>query len=188
MLKLNYSETIARYYFSKGKDKRPIEFKTIEVLGTEIDLGFKKTAELKNALPKEALKSSTITTILGYANLTLLAYFYFTLVISIVTFTTSFVKELLFAFLIRLLIADFGEKYYQKTISSIVKEGWRIDESATNSKMSKIDAQSEKRETELIRKNSEIETKKGKKRGLIALGFFLVCVIVIVIVIKIYSV
>lgn len=185
MLKLNYSETIARYYFSKGKDKRPIEFKTIEVLGTEIDLGFKKTAELKNTLSKEALKNSTITTILGYANLTLLAYFYFTLVISIVFFTTSLVKELVFAFLIRLLIADFGEKYYQKTISSIVKEGWRIDESATNSKMSKIDAQSEKREIELVKKKLETETKKGATRGWIALGFFLFCIITILVYIKI---
>ena len=185
MLRLNYSETIARYYISKGKERRPIEFKTIGVLGMEFDLGFKKTAELKNTLSKKALENSTITTILGYANLTLLALFYFMLVISVATFTTSYVKDLVFVFLVRLIVSDCGQKYYQKTISSIVEEGWRIDETATEGKMKKIDNQSEKREAELVKKKQEIETKRGVARGWIALGFFLFCIIAILVYIKI---
>lgn len=119
MLKLRYTESTSRYYFSKGKIKKPVDFKVINALGTEIHLGFKKNSQLENELSKEALKNSSITTLLGYTNLTLLALVYFLVIISVFTWNPGFIMEIVVFFLARLFVDNMGRNYFEKIISGI---------------------------------------------------------------------
>lgn len=181
MLKLRYTESTNRYYFSKGKIKKPIDFKVINALGTEINLGFKKNSQLENELPKEAIKNSSITTLLGYTNLTLLALVYFLVVISVFNFNADLMMEIVVFFLARLFVDNMGRNYFEKVISGMTRDGWELEKDIKDEEMKLIDSKSDEIEKKLNKEKIEIETKKGKKRGLIALGFFLFCFVVIII-------
>lgn len=179
MLKLKYSESISRLYFSKGKKKKPIDFKTIESLGVRIELGLKKTDELEKDLSKETLNSSFIATSLGYFNLIMLAYVYFMAIIFIFTFNTGLIKNIIIAFLVRLFIGDIGKRYRQKTINGIEKDGWNFENEVLVEEKKKIDDEHDEKEMAITQEKLKIETKKGNKRGLFALGFFVFCIICI---------
>lgn len=187
MLKLKYSESISRLYFSKGKKKKPVDFKTIESLGVRIELGLKKTDDLEKDLSKETLRNSFIATSLGYINLIMLAYVYFMAIILIFSFNTGLIKNIVIAFLIRIFIGDIGKRYRQKTINGIENDGWKLENEVSIEEKKKIDDEHDEKEMAITQEKLKIETKKGSKRGLFALGFFLLCIIGVVFICWLYS-